>query len=67
MSGTLTLNISEDILGFDIDGKLNLTLAIFLAFFCWPVNCASPVHKLDIAFKTQKHEHCFFWIVYWHI
>ena len=57
MSGTLTLNIFEDILGCDIDRKLNSTISYFLSFFYWPVSYASPVHKLCIAFKTQKYEH----------
>ena len=30
--------------------------------FYWPVNCASLVYKLYIAFQIQ--EHCFYWIVF---
>ena len=54
MSGTLALTIFKGVFGFDIDKKLISIISYFLSFFYWPVNCATTVYKLYIAFQTQS-------------
>ena len=54
MSGTLALTIFKGVFGFDIDRKLISIISYFLSFFYWPVNYATTVYKLYIAFQTQS-------------
>ena len=60
MSGTLALTIFKGVFGFDIDRKLISIISYFLSFFYWPVNCATTVYKLYIAFQTVRNSNIAF-------